>query len=157
MKRMIFLRSKIITSALLVLFAIGCGGEEKPTGQLKAYPVFGKVNFEGKSLKNAEIKLFNMEKDDMAKNQVLPRPKGRVKEDGTFFISTYKAGDGAPIGEYALTISWKGDLKGFDEEEDDLDDLPELLPYKYTVPMQTTVRVIVTEGENEVPEINIKS
>jgi hypothetical protein len=35
-----------------------------------------------------------------------PHPYARVGEDGTFVVSTYGKGDGAPMGEYVITIHW---------------------------------------------------
>jgi hypothetical protein len=34
-------------------------------------------------------------------------PKGTVKEDGTFQLTTYAEGDGAPEGEYGITVIWQ--------------------------------------------------
>jgi hypothetical protein len=34
------------------------------------------------------------------------KPTGEVREDGTFSLTTYKADDGAPAGEYVVTVIW---------------------------------------------------
>jgi hypothetical protein len=36
----------------------------------------------------------------------VPRPTAHVGEDGTFELTTYVKGDGAPAGAYAITIEW---------------------------------------------------
>jgi len=35
-----------------------------------------------------------------------PRPTARVGEDGKFALTTYVKDDGAPAGDYAITIEW---------------------------------------------------
>jgi hypothetical protein len=34
------------------------------------------------------------------------KPRGQVEADGTFTLTTYEAGDGAPAGEYQVTVEW---------------------------------------------------
>lgn len=37
------------------------------------------------------------------------RPKATVREDGSFDVTTYQAGDGIPVGDYGLGIIWLND------------------------------------------------
>jgi hypothetical protein len=39
------------------------------------------------------------------------KPSAYVEDDGSFSLTTYKAGDGAPAGEYVVTIEWKPRIK----------------------------------------------
>jgi hypothetical protein len=41
------------------------------------------------------------------------RPIGNVGQDGTFTLTTYEKGDGAPAGEYIATIEWPTQGEGF--------------------------------------------
>ncbi len=34
------------------------------------------------------------------------KPIGEVRQDGSFSLTTYKTDDGAPEGEYAVTVIW---------------------------------------------------
>jgi hypothetical protein len=53
---------------------------------------------------------------------------GRTDEDGRFQLTTYARFDGAPVGEYVITISKAGAVFGS--------------------PNTTTLRVPIREGEN---------
>jgi hypothetical protein len=74
-----------------------------------------------------------------------PNPRGECDEAGLFEIYTYSAFDGAPTGEYLVTISWK-DPQGFNREDVAY---PELLPSKFQKPNQSGLKAKVEEGENE--------
>lgn len=155
MKRTILFNTTVFLPALLATVLAGCGGEER-TDRPKVFPVSGKIIFGDNNLEDAVVKLFPVE---LEKDIGTPlRPRARVKEDGSFSIGTYAAGDGAPAGEYVITVSWRGDLSDFDDEDDDIEDYPELIPWEYTVPAQSKLRVTVKEqDENVVPEITIES
>ena len=46
------------------------------------------------------------------------RPRSTSGSDGTFQITTYEPGDGAPPGEYAVGITWRGPHKGGTEPKE---------------------------------------
>lgn len=72
----------------------------KDDGRLKVYPVTGRVTVDGKGPDGAMVVLHPVLPSNSA------RPKATVKPDGTFTLMTYAPGDGAPEGEYKLTIVW---------------------------------------------------
>src|SRR5262245_25757066 len=41
-----------------------------------------------------------------------PKPTGRTDERGHFTLTTHDKGDGAPEGEYAVTVEWRLPKKG---------------------------------------------
>lgn len=45
------------------------------------------------------------------------RPVGVADSDGVFFLTTYSVGDGAPAGEYVVTVLWPNDTLPPDECE----------------------------------------
>jgi hypothetical protein len=72
-------------------------------------------------------------------------PHGVVEPDGTFRIGTYADGDGAPEGEYTVTIAWpetRTDPKTRDEVSADR------LEGRYADPMKSRLTVTVRNGEN---------
>jgi len=80
--------------------ALGCGKGDvriKPT-----QTVTGRILFDGKSRVGANVYLVQLNEpiDPWA------RPQAEVGPDGSFAIGTYQPKDGAPAGEYALTVSW---------------------------------------------------
>lgn len=106
--------------------------KRKPT-----HPVRGSAFFEGAPMVGAVITLTN-EKD-------LPPTKptrafGVVEADGSFKLSTYQAFDGAPVGEYLISLTWREASKTG----------PSMLPERYNTPATSGLRVTVSAGTNNV-------
>lgn len=91
--------NRLILVAPLLFVCIGCGDSE---GRRRVYPVRGSVTFEGKSLEGALIVFVPVEDEPD-----FPRPTGSVEPDGSFEMTTYREGDGAPEGEYKVSITWR--------------------------------------------------
>jgi hypothetical protein len=72
------------------------------SGRLRVYPASGKVEFVGKPLANASIFLHPVG----VKAANFPRPRAVVGADGTFVLGTYRKDDGAPPGDYKVTVQW---------------------------------------------------
>ena len=90
----------------LLIFAVilaGCGG---PEGRMKLYPVRGKVLVDGRPATGMDVVLYP---DTALADKNADFPRAVVMEDGTFLISTYEAGDGAPAGTYKVSILSGGD------------------------------------------------
>ena len=68
-----------------------------------------------------------------------------AEPDGSFVLSTYKGFDGAPVGEYAVTVVWR-------EPWLDAHGRPgvERLPEKYAKPETSGLRVRIKTGPNDV-------
>jgi len=93
-----YVRSFSTWSSLLIsgLFcASGCGGSPY-------HPVQGKVLYQGQPAAGAMV-IFHPVTDDSLKAM---RPSGQVAEDGTFFLTSEKSGDGAAVGEYHVVVRW---------------------------------------------------
>jgi hypothetical protein len=119
------------------LFGAGCGSR-----QLPVFPVHGLVVYEGRPAAEALV-IFHPVKNEGAFANV--RPIGRVGADGSFTLTTYSADDGAPAGEYDVTIDWR-------EHTAPVEGAPpgrSLLPARYSSPQQTQLHVQITEGSND--------
>lgn len=83
-----------------LLLLTGCGSaNRKPV-----FPVQGKVlDATGQPAAGARV-LFHPKADADPNVQ---RPVGVADTSGLFTLTTYAQGDGAPAGEYAVTIEWK--------------------------------------------------
>ena len=92
---------------LVVVFAVAaasaalasCGDSRTPH---KVYPVKGKILVNGHPAAECQIILH---RTDALENPVTPQ--GRTNENGEFEVTTYYANDGAPEGEYVVTIEWR--------------------------------------------------
>ena len=124
---------KVLTAAVLVLAVAGCGGSRKPVVSVR-----GQVMFRGKPA-NGALVVFNPvgQTDPKA-----VRPQGLVGSDGTFEVGTYGEKDGAPKGEYAVTVVWLIENPRTKKEWSPL-------PTRYMAPDQSGLRVTIHDGPNE--------
>ncbi|MBM3994671.1 MAG: hypothetical protein FJ303_11045 [Planctomycetes bacterium] len=65
---------------------------------------------------------------------------GIVDADGSFKLSTYKAFDGAPAGEYRISFTWRASGKTG----------PSLLPARYTTATKSELTRTIQKGSNEI-------
>jgi hypothetical protein len=111
-------------------------------GRKPVQVVQGKVVLDGKPVADALIALYA---PDMKDGKKMKRVADGLSEpDGTFALSTYLAGDGAPTGEYIVTVVQRD--YPFDESHKPA---PNRLPERYATPAQSPLRVAVREGRNE--------
>jgi hypothetical protein len=129
----------------VILVALGCGGDARKP----AFPVKGQVLVGGKPAAKAQI-IFHPLTDPDGK---APRPSGQVTADGSFTLNTYTAGDGAPAGEYAVTVTWP---QGQSNIGGDSDAGPDRLGGRYANPKTTPLRAKVDAAPTDIPAYNLK-
>ena len=84
--------------AAMSLSAAGCGGiPRKPV-----YPVSGKVLYRGQPA--AHVRLILTPVGDAGPDAL--RPRAYTNPDGTFQLGTYASNDGAPAGQYVVSLRW---------------------------------------------------
>jgi hypothetical protein len=88
--------------------AISCGG--KQYGDHPPHPVSGRIVVNGQPADKADILFFHA--GDWGEKTIIPI--ARTDDDGTFKLSTYDTEDGAPNGEYEITIVWPAYRHGRD-------------------------------------------
>ena len=103
--------------------------------RLQTHPVTGRAYFEGTPMPGAVV-TFVSDKGAAAK---ATKATGVVEADGSFQLTTYKAFDGVPAGEYLVSVAWREATgKG-----------PSLLPAKYASPSTSGLRAVVVAGKND--------
>jgi hypothetical protein len=130
-----------IATAIVAL--AGCGRpaiERPPTFQVR-----GRVFFGGKPATGARVLLWGL--DDQKLYGLCPH--ATVETDGTFRATTYKTGDGAPAGRYALTLTWPS------LPAPGMDDGPDRFRGRYADPSRPLVRVQVA-ADVELDTINLQ-
>ncbi len=132
-----------IIAAALVLLA-GCR-ETRPT----TYPVSGRLTRGGRPLAHADLRFY--ETDGQA--SPMARPYATTDADGRFVVSTFGMNDGAPAGQYQVSLSWKGELPGVPPDQRDA--WPERLPSRYADAATSGIRVRVTPGDNALAAIEL--
>lgn len=122
-------------SAMLVA---GCSGGEP---RVPVFPAGGKVSFAGEAPRGAFVVLH----PSQAKDDKTPLPSAEVKDDGSFTLTTYDGGDGAPAGDYAVTIQWyKLVGKGSEVKAG-----PNVIPPQYSKPETSPWKVSICSARNE--------
>jgi hypothetical protein len=76
----------------------GCG--EPAEKRAPVYPTTGKITFQGKPLPGALV-LFRKPEADPD----VPSPTAITGDDGSFTLHTYEPDDGAPAGDYQVSVS----------------------------------------------------
>ena len=118
------------------------------TGRKPVFPVQGKVLVQGRPAENALV-VFHPEGTSYAE---VIRPNGRVQADGAFAMGTYETGDGAPAGEYLVTITWPEPVKG----AQDPDLAPDRLHGRYANPGTSKLRAKVGQEKNVLQAFEIR-
>src|SRR5215471_17620929 len=112
----------------LSLTAAGCGSSA--ADQLPVFPTTGKVSFKGQVPSGAIVALHPKGNLKGPNGEVVV-PHAHVQPDGSYSLSSYTASDGAPAGDYAVTLEWHKVVKTA-KGEPDLS--PNLLPPQYSKP-----------------------
>ncbi len=133
--------------AALGLVVMACGALSLGRGtsgpaRLAVHPIVGELRFEGQPAAGAAIILHPQDPSNPV------RPRASVNADGTFAVTTYEHGDGAPAGLYKATAEWRRPTAGGGDEPG-----PNVLPPAYAGPKSTPLEITVVEGENEFPPI----
>ena len=78
------------------------------------------------------------------------RPTGRVKADGSFALTTYHPGDGAPAGRYLVTVYWAQNPAA-------LEPSPDRLHGRFLDPAKSTLEVTIEEEPTELPQFELQT
>jgi len=134
----------------LLAWAVMTFGRGNPDGdRLAVHPVVGKLLVAGQPAAGATIVLHPQ--DPSIPTEV--RPTAQVLADGTFKVTTYEPGDGAPLDDYKLTVEWR---RLVDQGQGELLPGPNVIPAVYGKPESTPMRVTVKEGTTNLGPLEIR-
>lgn len=133
--------------AVAILFMAFAGCNRGPVGRLPVHPVEGNVTLDGKPLANALVALHPRESGE---GRIVGR--GQTDADGKFRISTYDSGDGAPEGEYAVTVEYYQPQK----QGESVVPGPNVLSPKLSSSTTTDIAVKVAAGPNKLAPIEVR-
>ena len=135
----------VMTSAVLI--TAGC--QKQPSEpRVPVVPVAGTVVFDGQPTPGALV-VFHPVQGTQSQT---PPARGTVGDDGAFDLTTYEANDGAPPGEYKVTIEWRRLI----DDNGDVRTGPNVLPERYSRPQTTDLVVRVAEGPNRLPPLQVQ-
>lgn len=116
------------------------------------HPVKGQVLLNGKPIPYAQVVFHPLGES----SRDAPKPSATVDEHGHFALTTQNAGDGAPAGDYAVTVEWW--LSPAASKQPGAEDRPPVnhLPKHYARAETSPLRVHIEPGTNEVPPLHLK-
>jgi hypothetical protein len=147
-KRSILNRSlSIVILATLALTAFGCGSSARPWESRPIFLVEGRVLVQGKAAEGVEVTFQPIDSTQKS------RPRGVTDHEGMYRLRTNRDDDGAPAGEYVVTLYWPkwSDSKVKDEPRAP----PDRLGRRFLFPTESSFRARVEERATVVPPIAI--
>ncbi len=133
-----------------LLFAtLWCGtGCRRALPWEKVHPATGVVQFEGQPIAGAQVTL--VPKDPQFPDTI--RPMAITAADGRFELGTFDKADGAPAGQYGVSIVWHPLVdKGSGPSRGD-----NALPAKYAQPSTSGLTVKIESAANQLPTLELK-
>jgi hypothetical protein len=129
--------------ALLFFAGLSLAGcSKRHADRQDVHPVAGQVTYNGKPAAGALV-VFHPQ--DPAVGEL--KPNARADQQGNYTLSTYSAGDGAPAGQYKVTVI----LRQLVKKEGDFEPGPNILPAQLSTPATSKIAAQVAEGPNTVP------
>jgi hypothetical protein len=135
----------LVAAAICTLTLAACS--EAKSDRATVFPAKGSITFKGEPTHGAMVGLHP--KSPLPAG--VPSPRANVGKDGTFAVSTYDSGDGAPEGEYVLTVVWYKLIKN----GADVKTGPNVIPIKYSNPNTSDLVVKIAAGENSIPALTL--
>lgn len=133
-----------MTRYLIVAICLGlivCGCSKDSRRFQPVVPVAMKVICQGKPVAHGQVVLHPLVEKEGA---VIARPNGYADLDGVVKLTTYRTHDGAPAGEYVVTVIWSpviGESGGDDEIRES-----DRLRGRYADPALSKLRVTIEKG-----------
>lgn len=134
------------------LAAIGC------SDRVATYPVEGRIECGGQPVDHARVVFHPLGEHTLG----TLRPHARTDAAGRYRLSTYGVEDGAPPGEYKVTLEWGASPVEFagwsptEIPEEELGSGPDRLEARYADPQSTPLSIIVTADQHELPLLTVQ-
>ena len=142
-------REFLVAWVAIGLFTAGCSRIGT-----KVNPVHGRLLVAGKPEVRALV-TFYLEKPADEKSVI--RPTDEVDADGSFRLASFRSGDGAPEGQYRVSIVWYlANPKPKAAECDDAN-VRNYLPDLYARAETTPLRATIIRRTNNLPTFELKS
>ncbi len=139
----------LTTISVLLIVVSGCG---KNDGRVKVYPTSGKVLVRGTPAEGARVVFYPVSEE--LKKPGMPIPYGSTDSSGNFKLRSYDADDGAPEGDYNISIVWL-DVPPDKAEENPLS-AKDRLAGKYSNPQTSKLTTKVEKGGGEIPAFDLQ-
>lgn len=140
-----------VLACFVVCWSLSCD-----KSRVAVYPVRGEVLCQGRAAAGAFVIFHPITESELVQRM---RPHGIVGPDGTFHLKTYRDADGAPAGDYQVTIEWPAvDPRYPSDSSDSENELtgPDRLRGRYANPNTSGLRATVARGKNLLDAFEIR-
>ena len=134
---------RIILIAFLITMLSGCGGERREA----VYRVRGMVLFDDRPLAEAQVVFHPVASTQRSLIAI-------TDSRGEFSLTTYEPNDGAPVGEYRVTVEYRELVQEGDEM---VRTGANLLPAHYASQADSGLRCTVNAEKNQLEPFRLKS
>lgn len=131
--------------ACMAIVLVGCVGCQ-PDWQAATYPASGSITINGARPSGAVVTLFPTGDKVDERNS---KPWAVVDEQGQFTLQTYVKEDGAPAGDYIVTVKWPWDVNDMSQAMSDR------LGGAYAFPGKSELRVTIAAAPTVLKPIEI--
>ena len=143
---MIARRAGVAPMLAFALLTVTCGC----SADSQLHPVRGRVLCNGEPAVGARV-IFHPKNDPTLQGA---HPAGVVTADGSFTLTTYKPGDGAPVGDYIVAVTWPDDAAKTGNHGSKHSD-NDRLHGKYSDPAKPLLQAQVVAGDNDLPAFDL--
>ena len=119
---------------------------------MKVYPVNGRVSVRGTPAEGARVVFYPV--SDELKKPGMPIPYGTADSQGNFKLRSYDIDDGAPEGDYRISIIWL-DVPPEKAKENPLS-AKDRLSGQYSNPQTSKLTAKVEKGGGEIPPFELQ-
>jgi hypothetical protein len=137
-------------AGMAALYLFVSGGASGQARRVAVFPAQGLASYEGKPLASASIFLHPIG----VKEPVFPLPRATANADGSYVIGTYGRDDGAPAGEYQITVQWFAKVN--DPEKNDSIVPRNQAPARYARAETSGLSALIQEGDNKIPALQLR-
>jgi hypothetical protein len=135
-------RGSAVVVGLLLSCIQACSRPDTVSNNQKlTHPVQGKFLINGQPVRGAVVTFHPQDEP----GPETTRSYARTEDDGSFKLSTYQQGDGAPVGRYLITVMVR-----------DADNEAASLPAEYAVPQTSGLKAEIKEGVNDLPPFRLR-
>jgi hypothetical protein len=149
------IRVHFLAAQIMLLCMWGCTSEQA----LEVYPVKGQVYFQSQPAAGAMVIL--QPSSDLDNHPAFARlgfPHAQVENDGTFQMTTYAWNDGAPPGNYVVSVTWPVMGPHQDPERTQLVEVhPDRLQGAFANPTDPKFKVTIQKQPTEIPKLELSS
>jgi hypothetical protein len=136
--------SLLMVAGLVIVFAAGCSGRKGP----KLYPVKGMIYINGQPAKDVNVMFTPVTPFE---DGLLLSPAAATDDDGSFRLTSFDPEDGAPAGEYLVTVIYP--MSRFNKNLNGID----RLKGKYSDPKTSGLKATIEPKPNDLPAIQLKA